>query len=184
MCVFLCSGAMHGCDAVRDTDGEAEGGIQRAGETVLPGWASLLHPLEALTQEREGQEWVCMLASARTHMQDSTHTFSFCHRLSLAPSLTHHCALIVHLYLTLKRDMTAVHLSSCIGKAGVNANSQEIEGIVAQLNTLNYTRQCYFCVSAQLIITKGYYLNSNLICWANTAVQSASQIVSILMTCC
>lgn len=55
---FAYSGTMHECHAVGDADGEAEGRIQRAGETLLPGWASLLHSLEALTQEWEGQEWV------------------------------------------------------------------------------------------------------------------------------
>lgn len=56
MCVFVCSGAMYERDAIRDSDGKAEGRIQRTGEAVLPGRASLLHPLEAFTQEREGQE--------------------------------------------------------------------------------------------------------------------------------
>lgn len=68
------SGAMHECDAVGDADGEAEGRVQRTGETLLPGWAPLLHSLEALTQEREGQEWVC--ARAHATPADIPHTAS------------------------------------------------------------------------------------------------------------
>lgn len=76
--LFLaCSGAMHECDAVGDADGEAEGGVQRTGETLLPGWAPLLHSLEALTQEWEGQEWVWtqMHATPAEIEHPSSHAF-------------------------------------------------------------------------------------------------------------
>lgn len=50
------SGAVHERHAGGDPDGEAARRLQGPGALLLPGRASLLHPLAALAQEREGQE--------------------------------------------------------------------------------------------------------------------------------
>lgn len=54
--VSVSSGEMYELHADGDPDGEAPRGIQGTGPLLLPGRAQVLHPLEALTQEREGQE--------------------------------------------------------------------------------------------------------------------------------
>ena len=47
---------MHELHADRDPDGEAAWGVQGPGTLLLPGPTQVLHPLETLAQEREGQE--------------------------------------------------------------------------------------------------------------------------------
>lgn len=54
--VLSCSGEMHELDADRDPDGEAPWRLQGTGAVLLPGRTQVLHPLAAVTQEREGQE--------------------------------------------------------------------------------------------------------------------------------
>lgn len=47
---------MHELDAVRHSDGETQRWFEGPGTVLLRGRAQVLHPLEALQEEREGEK--------------------------------------------------------------------------------------------------------------------------------
>lgn len=58
LCFLACSGEMHELHADGDPDVEAPRQLQGTRAVLLFGRTQVLHPLEAVTQEWKGQEWV------------------------------------------------------------------------------------------------------------------------------